>query len=172
MSRLAVAMLGWSTLALAMCGLGCGKSAPPPPAPITMDSPRATADQLLRAFRERSAQIALALLPPDDLLKKSFDCPNDELVSAVKARRDRAPKDFGEVPKDMTIEIGTFDKSGSGDSQLRAGDPFQGCKAKGLINVHTSKVDLRLTKDGKTEFDSETWTFLKFGDDAKWYYFR
>jgi hypothetical protein len=166
MSRLALALLALATVA-------CGKKEAPTAAPrYAMDTPRATAEAIVLAFKERSADIALALLPPDELIRKHFDCPEDGMVKAVAARRANAPKNFAAAPKDLVVELGAFDKSGSSDQQLRVGDEFEGCKAKALATVHKSKVDLRITQGGNTRFDEETWTFLKLGDAPKWYSFR
>jgi hypothetical protein len=166
MMRLAVSILAVGLVA-------CAKKEAPKPAPtVNMETPRGTADGLILAFQERSPQVALSTLPPDEVIRKNFDCPNDELVRIVKSRRDIAPKNFGEVPKGMTIDIGAFDKSGSSDQQLRAGDVYEGCKAKELVSVHNAKIDLRVTGDGKTKFEESTWTFMKFGDEPKWYYLR
>jgi hypothetical protein len=41
-----------------------------------------------------------------------------------------------------------------------------------MVTVHVSKVDLRVTQDGKTDFDGQTWTFLKFGEEPKWYLYQ
>jgi hypothetical protein len=170
MKLLAVSILAVG-LAVGLCA--CGKKEAPKAVPaVNMETPRGTADGLILAFQERSTPIALSTLPPDDVIKKNFDCPNDELVRIVKSRRDVAPKNFGEAPKDMTIDIGAFDKSGSSDQQLRPGDVFEGCKAKTLISIHNAKIDLRVTKDGQTKFEESTWTFLKFGEEPKWYYLR
>jgi hypothetical protein len=156
-------------MATGACGKGGGAAAT---TTVNMESPRGTADGLVKAFGEHNANLAASLLPTPELLKASFECPEDQLVKAVQARRERATKEIGEAPKGVTMEIAAFDKSGSGERQLRVGDQWEGCKAKAGVTVHTSKVDLRLTQDGKVEFDGETWTFLKFGDEPKWYYFR
>ena len=165
-NRLAVSMLAMGLVA-------CAKKEAAKAAPaVNMETPRGTADGLILAFQERSAAIALSVLPPDDVIKKNFDCPNDELVRIVKSRRDVAPKNFGEAAKGMTVDIGAFDKSGSSDQQLRVGDVFEGCKAKGLISIHQAKIDLRTTRDGQTNFEESTWTFIKFGDEPRWWYLR
>ena len=164
-------LLAVSILAVGL--VACSKKdAPKAAATVNMETPRGTADGLVLAFQERSAARALSTLPPDDVIKKNFDCPNDELVRIVKARRDIAPKNFAEGPKDMAVDIGAFDKSGSTDQQLRAGDIYEGCKAKGLVSIHNAKIDLRVTKDGQTNFEESTWTFIRFGDEPKWYYLR
>src|SRR5262245_17349058 len=101
---------------------GGGKGGAPTEATtVNMETPRGTADGLLKAFAERNANLAVSLLPPADLLKAKFDCPGDELVKMVQQRKESAAKDVGAAPKGMTMEIAAFDKSGSSDKQLRTG---------------------------------------------------
>lgn len=148
---------------------GCKGGAPAATATINMETPRGTADGLLTAFGKRDAKLAVSLLPPVDQLKASFDCPEDQLVKGVTQKAESATKDMDSVPKGANIEIAQFDKSGSSDKQLRTGDEWEGCKAKKTVTLHIAKVDLRVTQDGKTDFSNQTWTFLKFGDEPKWY---
>jgi hypothetical protein len=149
--------------------VGCGKGGTAGPPPKT-DTPRAVADGIMQAFKDRSAAEAVALLPTEDQLKAAFDCP--QVLDRLKSRKDSADKDFAQAPKDMTIELGGFDKFGTEDKLIKAGQDWDGCKVNAPVTVHTSKLVLRMTKDGKTDFDNETWTFLKFGDEEKWYYFK
>jgi hypothetical protein len=156
---------------LALALAGCGKKTPEAPAatPVKMENPRATADTLVAAYQQRNPELAVALLPPESLLRSSFDCPEDQLVKRVAKDKETAP---GVFAKARPREIAAFDKSGTEHQQLRVGDEWRGCKAKAVIDVHNSKMDLRITEDGKTEFESETWTFLKFSEDPNWYYIR
>jgi hypothetical protein len=153
--------------------VGCGKGGgAATTTTVKMDTPRATADGLVKAVSERNANLAVSLLPPAELVKASFDCPEDQLNKAIQAKRESAAKEMADAPKGLAVDIAAFDKSGTQEKQLRIGDTWEGCKAKALVTVHASKIDLRMTQDGKTEFDGETWTFLKLGDDPKWYLFR
>jgi hypothetical protein len=160
--------VAWIVLAVGLVA-GCKGSAPAAAAAVKMETPRGTADGLLTAFAGRDGKLAATLLPPEDLLKASFDCPDDKLVKDVNERRANTPKEMEGIPKGATVEIAQFDKSGSSDKQLRTGDEWEGCKTKKMVTVHLAKVDLRVTQDGKTDFSSQTWTFLKFGDEPKWY---
>ncbi len=167
-------MMRFGVVVFAMgLGVGCGKKdgAEGNSAPVNMETPRGTADGIVRAFNEKNPNLAVSLLPPVDLVKKTFDCPADELAKRLQQNKDGAAKAIG-GGAGGTMDIAAFDKSGTTEKQLRVGDDFQGCKVKALVTVHESKIDFRMTKDGKVDFDGETWTFLKFGDEAKWYYFR
>ncbi len=152
--------------------LGCGKDggggAPLPP---KMDSPRATADAVAKAFGERSPQQALALMPTPELLKKHFECPDDSLGKRLTGKRDGAAKEFEKVPADMAIRVGEFDKQGTEEKLYKAGETYQGCKVLAPVTAHKSRLELHITKGGKTDYDGETWLFLKFGEEEKWYFF-
>jgi hypothetical protein len=160
----------FAALALVGAAAACGKTETKAAPTINMETHRGTADALMTAFAQRDAKLAVSLLPPADMLKAHFDCPGDQLVKEVQQRAERATKDITEVPKGVVMEIAAYDKSGSATKQLRAGDEFQGCKAKSPVTVHDSRIDLRTSQDGKTEFAAETFTFLKFGDEPKWFY--
>jgi hypothetical protein len=162
----------WQRLGMALvvvCVVGCDKGGSKGPAP-KIDTPRGVADGIMQAFKDRSAAEAVALLPSEDQLKQTFDCP--QMLDRLKQRKDSADKDFTQAPKDMTIELGAFDKFGTEEKLYKVNQEVDGCKVKAPVTVHTSKLELRMTKDGKTDFDNETWTFLKFGDEEKWYYFK
>jgi hypothetical protein len=165
-------MARWMSVVLALGLAGCGKggesgTAPPPP---KMDTPRATADAVAQAFKARSGKLAAALMPSDDQLKQAFGCPANELVTRLTGKRASAAKDFEKVPADMGVAVGEFDKQGTVEKLYKAGETYEGCKVKAPVTVHKSRLELAITKDGKVDYDGETWTFLKLAGDDKWYY--
>ena len=157
----------WVAVLLVM---GCAKSAPPLTASVKMDTPRAVADGAMLAYKERNPKLAGTLLLSDELIKKHLECPDDSLVKRIATRRAKLDQEFGQPPADTVIEIAGFDKLGSKEQQLRNGDAFEGCKARGLIKSHNSRLELRLTKGEKAEFRDETWLFAQLGDDPTWYW--
>jgi hypothetical protein len=167
-------MLGaMKTMALVVALLGAvgckSGSEVPQTASVKMDSPRATAEGVLLAIKEHNAKLGASLYVTDEQLKKHLDCPDDALAKRAAAKRAAADKDFGEAPKDVVVELAKFDKIGTEDVELRRGDAFEGCKVKGTLKRHKSKLELRSTKEGKTEFNDDAWTFVQFGEEPGWY---
>lgn len=161
-------------IALAACcaaALGCDwKKAPPLTASVKMDSPRAVADGVMLAIKERNPKLAGTLLAPEDTIRKNLDCPDDSLAKRVAAKRARLDAEFGQPPSDTVVELAKFDKLGSGEQQLRKGYPVEGCTAKGLAKWHRSKLELRSTKGGAAAFEDQSWLFLQFGEDGTWFW--
>jgi hypothetical protein len=149
----------------------CGKSADGPASePPKMETPKASATWLAKAINDRKAAAGLALLPSDDAVRKALDCPGDEIVKRLTEQRAKAPKDFEKLPPDTTVALGAFDKEGTEEKILKPGETYEGCKTKIMVTVHKARLELQFTKGGKTDYDGETWTFLKFGEEEKWYF--
>lgn len=159
--------LGLAVVLVAGCGKGSG---PAVTGSVKMDSPRAVADGMMLAYKEHNPKLAGTLIVSDELLKKHLACPDDSLAKRVAARRAKLDAEFGQPPADTVIELAKFDKLGTKERQLRNGDEFEGCKAKGLIKSHSSRVELRLTKGGRTEFDDDSWLFAQLGEEPTWYW--
>lgn len=159
-------------LVLAMAAAAaCDKTdGPALTASVKMDSPRAVGDGIVLAMKERNPKLAATLLAPDDKLRANLECPGDELVKRIAAKRAKLDAEFGQAPKDTVPAIAKFDKLGSQDRQLRKGDPLEGCASKGLLKSHLSKVELRSTSGDKTEFRDDSWLFVQFGDETSWYW--
>jgi hypothetical protein len=151
--------------------LACdGNKAPPLTASVKMDSPRAVADGVMLAIKERNPALAGTLLAPEETIRKQLDCPDDGLAKRIAAKRARLAAEFGEPPSDTVVEIAKFDKHGSSDQQLRKGDAVEGCTTKGLAKIHRSKIELRSSKGGAAAFEDQLWLFLQFGDEPSWYW--
>jgi hypothetical protein len=151
--------------------VGCdGNKAPSLTASVKMDSPRAVADGVMLAIKERNPKLAGTLLAPEDTIRKQLDCPDDSLAKRIAAKRARLDAEFGGAPGDTVVEIAKFGKLGSGEQQLRKGDTVEGCTAKGLAKWHRSKIELRSTKGGAAAFEDQLWLFLQFGEEPTWYW--
>lgn len=161
--------LGLATV-LAVAAACSKDQGPPLTTAVKMDSPRAVADGMMLATRERNPKLAATLLAPEDKLRANLECPADELAKRVAAKRAKLDADFGQAPKDTVLEIAKFDKLGWQERQLRKGDGLEGCAAKGLLKSHLTKVELRATTGDKTEFRDDSWLFVQFGDEPTWYW--
>lgn len=157
-----------AALTLGACGKGDGGG--PASEPPKMETPKASAQSVTAAFKARSGPQALAIMPTAELLKKSFDCPGDELGKQLAGARDRVPKEFVQVPADMDVALGQFDKQGTEETVYKPGETFEGCKVKEAVTVHKSRLELQISKGGKTEYQNKTWRFFKFGTEEKWYF--
>jgi hypothetical protein len=122
------------------------------------------------ATRQQNPKLACTMLAPEDTIRKHLECPDDALAKRVAARRPRLDAEIGKAPKETLVEIARFDKHGTQERQLRRGDTLEGCTAKGLIQTHLSKVELRATTGDKAEFRDDTWLFVQFGEELTWYW--
>ena len=158
-------------MVLAAAAAACGKGEGPAlTTSVKMDTPRAVADGVMLATKERNPKLAATLLAPEATVRAHFDCPDDTFAKRVAAKRGKLDAEFGQAPADTVVEIAKFDKLGTQERQLRKGDTLEGCTAKGLIKSHDAKLELRATKGDKAEFRDESWLLVQFGEEPTWYW--
>lgn len=148
-------------LVLAACDKG---GAPPPP---NLESPRTAAEATVTALMDPSGARLAAVLPSEDALQKTFDCPNGEMVKVRKTLA--APPAPAEG---TTLRLGAFDQQGTEEKLVKSGESFGGCQVKLPVNVHRSKLVLDVVRGAKTDYQDAFWTFFQFGAAGSWYYFR
>jgi hypothetical protein len=147
---------------------GCGAAGGGPGFESAEAGARAVAD----GFTSKDATIAERLLPPEELLKAHFDCPEDQLVKQRQKRLADWPQELAKAPAGMKMEVtGFIDDQASSETLARDAD-YKGCKVKEAVTVKKIKAELKVTVEGKVEDEDEGFTFVKFGDEERWYFFK
>ena len=146
---------------------------PAKPEAIEITTPRAAADALAKAFTDKDAEAAVALLLPAEEIERAFTCADKSMAAIFARKRQDIPGEFAK-PKSrgITMKIGAFDRDGSKTETFGKGEMLRTCKVKVPVTLHTSVLTLQITRDGKTKDDKETWRFIKIGDADRWWYYQ
>lgn len=153
-------------MGVALVAAGCGAGGP------GYESPEAGAKAIAEAFSSKNEKAAENLLPPEELLKAHFDCPEDQLVKKRQKRLADWPAELAKAPAGMKMEVTGFDAEKSSTETLAKDADYNGCKVKEPVTVQKIKAKLKITVEGKVEEENEGFAFAKFGDKNRWYFFK
>ena len=139
---------------------------------VDSSSPRAVATLVVSALDKGDAAAFMGVLPTDSQLESTFDCGRtNQLLAALQRRREDAPAEFAARRQaGHRVRLVQFDRPGSATTTLEVGDVFHGCAARVPVTVHRSRIELSLSKAGRIDVDTETWTFLRFTPEGPWYF--
>lgn len=155
-----------AVVCLALVASGCDSGGP------GFESPEAAAKGMAEGFSNKDAKMGERLLPPEDLLKAHFDCPDDKMVKSRQKRLAQWPEELAKAPAGMKMAVGAIDAAASKTDTLAKDADYEGCKVKAPVTIRELKLTLKITVDGKDKDDGETWRFVKFGDKERWYNFK
>lgn len=135
-------------------------------------TPRDVAEASVEAMIKGDIDLTRALLAPPDLLRERLECPpggNDIVTQLIDdaplvAERVRLTREALAGAKGTLRE---FDRAGSRDYVIPAGEPFRGCTTATELHLHDAEVVVRLTRAGRPSDDRQTLHLVEL--DGRWY---
>lgn len=146
---------------------GCGAAGGP-----GFESPEAGAKALAEAYTAKDEKLVERAAPSEEQLKAHFDCPEDQLVKRRQERVAGWPKELAKMPAGFKMEVTGFVEDKATTETLAKDADYQGCKVKEPVTIKKVKAMLKIVAEGKEETENESFTFVKFGDKERWFFFR
>lgn len=155
---LAIIVLAASTLAGGACGGKAGGGA---------GTPEEVGKQLIAAVNAGDAAAVRAVYPSKEALAAALDCKEGEGPwPKVERELGKMEKELAEM-KGMSLEFVGLDPEKNKEQKLAVGEEQKGCKAKTEVTMLRTRFKLKMSKDGKTEEESEGVTLIQLA--GSWY---
>lgn len=158
------------TFVLAFAGLGCKGSG----GGGSNSTPEGVGQAFVAAVNAGDKAAIAALYPTDDAINAAVECSGEnELLKRIAQNRERMQRELDGDLKGMTMEWVGIDTSKASEAQTMAvGSERDGCKAKVAITMQRFRFKFKMSKEGRTEEESEGVQLVQFGEGQPWYIFR
>jgi hypothetical protein len=130
------------------------------------NSSEALAEATLNAMIKGDSDEIGALFPSENVINELFDCENPDTLKKMYENlnegKEKALKEAKKgLPEGMTVKYTGFETTDS--ETMSAGTEDDGCKLKSDITMIRGKVSFEVSKDDKTETETERIETVKIG---------